>query len=330
MESVFVSYSHSDSDFVNRFIEDLNYASIPATYDRWLLSVGDSIIEKISNAVVGASIVIPVLSKNSVESNWVKKELSLAMTGEVSAHEVKVLPAKIDDCKLPPSLSDKLYADFTLDYYYGMRRMLEAISPETYSRYEERFHRKQSIDDLTEEFEALLGKNEVFALDEWLTKNSFVLAGLLGRLWTVSEAIKNFKLNEDQAVDYLVVNGQSFRYEFSAVKVCGGDASPYSAEMLKHEGDNLTNFIRACASDADRFRGLVSVRLSDEYGASQVMESMPHHDRFEIIGKILMGRRSEYDNALNKMRERLYNAKPSIEVISYDRILDVLKGLRRQ
>ncbi len=197
MNNVFVSYSHSDSEFVNKFIEDLNYASIPATYDRWLLNVGDSIIEKISNAVVGASAVIPVLSKHSVDSNWVRKEVSLAMTGEVSAHEVKVLPAKIDDCKLPASLSDKLYADFTRNYYYGMRRMLEAISPDIYSHYQRRFHRKQSIEEISEEFKVFLGKNNVPALNEWITKNSFVLAGLLGRLWAVSEAIKNFKFSEN-------------------------------------------------------------------------------------------------------------------------------------
>ncbi len=132
-------------------------------------------------------------------------------------------------------------------------------------------------------------------------------------------------------IDYLVVNGQSFRYEFSAVKVLEGDVSFYSEEMFKDEADKLANFIKACNSDVERFTGLVSLRLCDGYGASQVLRSMPHHrrGRFEIIGKILIGRRSKYDNSLNDLREQLYDAKPSIEVISYDRILDVLNGLRK-
>src|SRR5262249_53617449 len=53
-----------------------------------------------------------IISKNSVESKWVKKELSLAMTKEVLNKKVVVLPVLIDDCDLPDNLSDKIYADF--------------------------------------------------------------------------------------------------------------------------------------------------------------------------------------------------------------------------
>ena len=112
MDGVFVSYSHKDSEFVDRLIADLRYSDVPAIYDKWLLAVGDSIIEKISSAVTTSAYVIAILSPHSVESAWVKKELSLAMTGELHQNRVKVLPAMVVDCDLPPALSDKLYADF--------------------------------------------------------------------------------------------------------------------------------------------------------------------------------------------------------------------------
>jgi hypothetical protein len=38
--------------------------------DRWELSVGDSIVEKVQEAVDGASALLVILSKASVESEW--------------------------------------------------------------------------------------------------------------------------------------------------------------------------------------------------------------------------------------------------------------------
>ena len=95
METVFVSYSHSDSDFADRLVDDLRASEVPATYDKLLLKVGDSIIEKIAETVVDSNAVIALLSPTSVKSNWVKKELSFAMTGEIEKRGVKVLPAVI-------------------------------------------------------------------------------------------------------------------------------------------------------------------------------------------------------------------------------------------
>ena len=43
MGSVFVSCSHNDSKFADRLVFDLRESEIPATYDKWVLRVGDSI-----------------------------------------------------------------------------------------------------------------------------------------------------------------------------------------------------------------------------------------------------------------------------------------------
>ena len=71
MESVFVSYSHDDSEFADRLVLDLRESEVPATYDKWVLRVGDSIIEKIADTVADSDGVIALLSPNSVQSNWV-------------------------------------------------------------------------------------------------------------------------------------------------------------------------------------------------------------------------------------------------------------------
>ena len=97
MRTVFIIYSHDDSDFADRLALDLRESDVPATYDKWLLQVGDSIIEKISSTVSEADSVIALLSPSSVKSQWVKKELAIAMAGEISKRDIKVLPALLKD-----------------------------------------------------------------------------------------------------------------------------------------------------------------------------------------------------------------------------------------
>ena len=60
VKTVSVSCCHCDSDFVDRLILDLRVSEISATYDKWFVNVGDSIIEKIVQAVTNADGVIAI------------------------------------------------------------------------------------------------------------------------------------------------------------------------------------------------------------------------------------------------------------------------------
>jgi hypothetical protein len=53
----------------------------------------DSIIEKISSTVSEADSAIALLSPSSVKSQWAKKELAIAMAGEINKRHIKLLPA---------------------------------------------------------------------------------------------------------------------------------------------------------------------------------------------------------------------------------------------
>ena len=78
------------------------------------LDIGDSIIDRISQGIYESDLVAAVISKKSVSSAWVQKELQLAMTREISGSKIRVLPIIIDSCTelIPYYLRDKLYADF--------------------------------------------------------------------------------------------------------------------------------------------------------------------------------------------------------------------------
>ena len=66
-------------------------------------------------------------SKDSVDSEWVKKELNSALVTEVEKRAVHVLPIKLDDSKVPGAIADKKYADFSTSYKTGLAELLRAM-----------------------------------------------------------------------------------------------------------------------------------------------------------------------------------------------------------
>lgn len=56
-----------------------------------------------------------ILSPNSINSEWVNKELDMAMNEEINGKKLKVLPLLYRKCDIPGFLRGKLYADFTTE-----------------------------------------------------------------------------------------------------------------------------------------------------------------------------------------------------------------------
>jgi hypothetical protein len=112
MPSIFLSHSRQDKPFVRRLAERLTNSGVVVWLDEVHLRIGDSIIGKIADAIEAVDYVAAVISKNSVRSHWVQKELSIAMSKEIGGKRVVVFPILLDDCKIPTHLQDKLYADF--------------------------------------------------------------------------------------------------------------------------------------------------------------------------------------------------------------------------
>jgi hypothetical protein len=71
--------------------------------------VGDSIIERIATAIAEIDFFLALVSMASHESNWCRKELALAITGELGRDGTKVLPLRVDGASMPESLRDVYY-----------------------------------------------------------------------------------------------------------------------------------------------------------------------------------------------------------------------------
>lgn len=147
---IFISYSHKDKAFVDRLAIQLVRRNVNVWLDRWELSVGDSLIERVQDAVDGASALLVILSKASVSSEWCKKELSAGLLRELEERRVVVMPVMLEECDVPVFARGKMFADFRSDFDVGLTAVVEGISKVTtpsLARFNEpTYHTDWSID----------------------------------------------------------------------------------------------------------------------------------------------------------------------------------------
>jgi hypothetical protein len=129
--SIFISYSHKDSDFVDRLAVRLGEERVHIWLDRWELRVGDSLTQRIEMALQGASAILVVLSSTSVTSDWCRRELTAGLVRELEEQRVLVLPLLLQECNVPLFLRDKVRADFRTDFEQGLDEVLKALAPLT-------------------------------------------------------------------------------------------------------------------------------------------------------------------------------------------------------
>ncbi len=127
---VFLCHSSKDHDFVRKVALDLEARGIPVWLDEWALKVGDSLVSKISKGIKESGWLAVVLSRNSMKSRWVMKELDSALILALQKNKVFVLPLLIEDCEIPLLLKDTKYADFRVEYRNGLAALLRTIIPE--------------------------------------------------------------------------------------------------------------------------------------------------------------------------------------------------------
>lgn len=136
---IFISYNHADKEFVRTLATNLVRERHNVWIDMWELNAGDSLIERIQNAVGGADAILAILSKKSIESNWCKKELNAGLVRELEENRILLIPCVIDDCEIPMFLKEKLYVDFRADAdeaFSFLDRSLRRISNPQQSRIE--------------------------------------------------------------------------------------------------------------------------------------------------------------------------------------------------
>jgi len=123
----FLCHSSSDHLFVTKLAPRLACNGYKVWYDEWQLKVGDSIIERIENALKFSSFLVVVLSPESVRSKWVKEELNATLWRQVEEQKCRILPVLRATCDIPIFLKDKYYIDFRTNFAKGFRILINKL-----------------------------------------------------------------------------------------------------------------------------------------------------------------------------------------------------------
>lgn len=124
---VFLCHSSADKGHVRMVHDDLKNLGVSCWLDENKIKVGDSIVSKIDEGLGSSRTMIAFLSKQSVQSMWAKKEWQSFLSRKLSGSELRILPALLEECDVPPLLADVKYADFRNGYYEGFKEIYKAL-----------------------------------------------------------------------------------------------------------------------------------------------------------------------------------------------------------
>jgi hypothetical protein len=124
---IFLSHSSVDVGVAERIAEALRAMGYPVFYSDWAIAPSQSIVERINEELARNDTLIVLLSPNSVQSPWVRRELNTALRDQLSGQDVTVLPILVAECDIPATLKDIKYIDLRRNFQEGFIQLLEFL-----------------------------------------------------------------------------------------------------------------------------------------------------------------------------------------------------------
>jgi hypothetical protein len=123
MEKVFISYSRKDIDFARKLASDLEKAGYDVWWDITDLRGGDDWVRTIPAAIAASKYMIVVLTPDSIESEWVRKEYTQALS-----LRKKIIPIMFIPCSVPFALNTINFVNFAAgDYEDNFKNLLSPL-----------------------------------------------------------------------------------------------------------------------------------------------------------------------------------------------------------
>ncbi|PRY22737.1 TIR domain-containing protein [Spirosoma oryzae] len=211
MSKIFLSHTSVDKPFVRKLAADLRNYGHTVWIDEAEINIGDSLIGKIREGLDVVDYVAAVLSKASIQSEWVKKELEIASNKEIKQKRVIVLPLVIEEVEMPGFLEGKLYGDFTSEDKYEptLHLLLRSLGDSL------------SISKSDDEFEKI--KKELAEAKEVIQRHKKELKQVVEyNLSTKSKELKERILEEnDKHPEYAPINNV-YAFDLSGVPITLG------------------------------------------------------------------------------------------------------------
>ncbi|WP_122302268.1 toll/interleukin-1 receptor domain-containing protein [Pseudomonas amygdali] len=114
---IFLSHTFKDKPNVKQVAKYLESRGYSVWLDAWEMTAGDSLISKISEGIDSSDKLVVFLSRDSLESSWVEREVNGGIIMEIAKEKGLgskfVIPVLFEACKVPFMLRDKIYANFS-------------------------------------------------------------------------------------------------------------------------------------------------------------------------------------------------------------------------
>jgi len=124
-EQIFISYSKKDSAFSHKLADELEASGFKVWIDR-SIGGGEEWRRAIEKNLEAAEEVIVVLSPNSLASEWVRHEGSMAYSWKKKLIPILIQPVS----SLPPWLEEYQWIDFAnASYEAGFQKLVKALTP---------------------------------------------------------------------------------------------------------------------------------------------------------------------------------------------------------
>ena len=93
--SCFISFSYSDHAFASRLHARLNDAGVRVWFSPKDIRGGEKLIDQVSGAIQSHDRLLLILSKKSMQSEWVKTEIRRALLAEGKTERRKIFPIRL-------------------------------------------------------------------------------------------------------------------------------------------------------------------------------------------------------------------------------------------
>lgn len=131
MPKVFLSYAHDDAEFARKLAADLRVRGINVWIDVSDLKPGLRIEDSIGNALRDSDALLVILSRSSLQSQWVRREIEIGLSKSKGLPLVVPIVIDIEARRnLPPSIATYQFLDLSEkeDYNLGLDHLVTRLS----------------------------------------------------------------------------------------------------------------------------------------------------------------------------------------------------------
>ncbi len=115
---IFISHSSKDKLIAKKVLNWLIDGGFSVWFDTFELRPGMNLLQEISRGIYSSDYIILLVTKSSIQSEWVRFEIESSLKDEMDQAKFKLIPLVIEPIELPSSIKDKMYLKLvTVDSY---------------------------------------------------------------------------------------------------------------------------------------------------------------------------------------------------------------------